>query len=71
MHCEQLNKDVQIEVWKEIRDEKNQDIILTTVYMCSECYVEIPGTDGIKMFEYCGKMSDRKCLLKLDQFKYY
>jgi len=66
MHCELLNKDVQIELWKEIREEKNKDNILKTVYKCSECYATITG--GRKMFQYCAKMSDKKCLLKLDQF---
>lgn len=64
MYCELLNKDVQIEVWKEIRDEK--DNILKTVYKCSECYVEIAS--GRKMFEYCDYMSNIKCLLKLKQY---
>ena len=62
MHCELLNKDVQIEVWKELRDAK--DDIVKTVYKCSECYVEIKGTGGRKMFQYCDKMSDLECLLK-------
>jgi len=62
MHCELLNKDVQIELWKELKDA--QDTIVKTVYKCSECYVEIPKTGGRKMFEYCAKMSDAKCLLK-------
>ena len=60
MHCELLNKDVAIELWKEIKDAK--DNILKTVYKCSACYVEITG--GRKMFAYCAKMSDEKCLLK-------
>ena len=64
MNCELLNKDVQIEVWKEIKDAK--DDILKTVYKCSECYVTITG--GRKMFKYCDKMSDKKCLLKLPQY---
>lgn len=62
MHCELLNKDVLIEVWKEIRDEKDKDIILKTVYKCSACYVEV--ISGRKIFQYCDKMSDEKCLLK-------
>ena len=62
MHCELVNKDVLIELWKEIKDEK--DNILKTVYKCNECYVEIAGTGGRKMFEYCHKMGDQKCLLK-------
>ncbi|SPF48304.1 conserved hypothetical protein [Candidatus Desulfosporosinus infrequens] len=64
MHCELLNKDVLIDVWKEIKDAK--DNILKTVYKCSECYVEITG--GRKMFKYCDKMGDEKCLLKLEQY---
>lgn len=75
MYCDLLNKDVQIDVWKEFRDEKDKDkdkdTILKTVYKCSACYVEIPGTAGKKMFEYCGKISDEKCLLKSNQYKYY
>ncbi len=71
MYCDLLNKDVQIDVWKEFRDEKDKDTILKTVYKCSACYVEIPGTGGRKMFEYCEKISDEKCLLKSDQYKYY
>lgn len=62
MHCELLNKDVQIELWKEYKTENDE--IVKTVYKCSACYVEIPGTNGRKMFEYCAKMSDPKCLLK-------
>lgn len=69
MHCELLNKDVEIDVWKEFKDDK--DTIFKTVYKCSACYVEIPGAGGRKMFEYCEKLSDKKCLLKLDQYKYY
>ena len=60
MQCELTNKDVLIDVWKEIKDAK--DNILKTVYKCSECYVEITG--GRKMFQYCDKMGDQKCLLK-------
>ncbi|EGW39053.1 hypothetical protein [Desulfosporosinus sp. OT] len=62
MHCELLDKDVLIEVWKEIRDEKDKDIILKTVYKCSECYVEV--IVGRKIFKYCDKMGSEKCLLK-------
>jgi hypothetical protein len=62
MHCELLDKDVQIEVWKEIKDAK--DDILKTVYKCSECYPEIAGTNGRKAFQYCAKMGDKNCLLK-------
>lgn len=62
MQCELLNKGVQIEVWKEFKDAK--DNIIKTVYKCSECYVEISGTGGRKMFKYCDKMSDLECLLK-------
>lgn len=61
MHCELLDKDVSIELWKEIKDEKGVNI-LKTVYKCSECYVEV--TPGRKIFKYCDKMSDGKCLLK-------
>ncbi|WP_088189474.1 hypothetical protein [Desulfosporosinus sp. FKA] len=64
MHCELVNKDVLIDVWKEIRDERDKDKILKTVHKCSECYVEIPNTNGRKMFNYCQRMSDDKCLLK-------
>lgn len=71
MYCDLLNKDVQIELWKEYRDEKDEDTILKKVYKCSACYVEIPGAGGRKMFQYCDKMSEKKCLLKLDQYKYY
>jgi len=53
MHCELSNKDVQIEVWKEFKDSK--DNIAKTVYKCSECYVVIKGTSGRKMFNYCDK----------------
>lgn len=60
MHCELLNKDVLVDVWKEIKDEKGD--ILKTVYKCSECYVE--GTHGRKVFKYCDVMSDKRCLLK-------
>ena len=64
MHCELVNKDIQIDVWKEIKDAK--DNILKTAYKCSECYVEITG--GRKMFKYCEKMGNEKCLLKLEQY---
>lgn len=62
MHCELINKDVQVELWKEIKNPKEE--IEKTVYKCSECYPEIKGSGGRKMFVYCGKMSDPKCLLK-------
>lgn len=64
MHCELVNKDVQIELWKDYRDEKDPDKIIKQVYKCSACYVEIPNSGGRKMFSYCGKMSDKKCLTK-------
>ena len=64
MHCELVNKDVQIDVWKEIRDAKDE--ILKTVYKCSECYVEVAG--GSKIFKYCDKMGNEKCLLKSEQY---
>ena len=64
MHCDLTGKDVQIDVWKEFRHEKDKDKIIKTVYKCSACYVEIPNTNGRKMFSYCDKMSNEKCLTK-------
>ena len=56
MQCELTNKDVLIDVWKEIKDAK--DNILKTVYKCSECYVEITRWQK-KCFNIAIKMGDK------------
>lgn len=61
MLCELVNKDVEIDLWKEIKEEKTEKI-LKTVYKCSACYVEV--VVGRKIFKYCPQMGSAQCLLK-------
>jgi len=63
MYCELLKKNVEIEVAKEFRTGKDNDIV-QTFYNCSECFPEINGSGGRKMYQPCDMMSDKKCLLK-------